>query len=188
MSALLRLAQSIHRVSRGLGYLAAGATLIMVLVGAYNAVARYLGRFLGMSLTSNALVELQWYLFSIVFLFGAPYALKVGAHVRVDVLYERMGPRRQAWINFAGTLLLLLPFAALGVWACWDYAADSIASREGSNDPDGLARWPIKALVPGAFGMLFLQGLAELIEQAAFLAGKGPDPNQNHTPHGEAAV
>ena len=188
MHALLRLSQSIHRVSRGLGYLAAIAGLLMVLVGAYNAIARYLGKFFGMALTSNALVELQWYLFSMVFLLGAPYALKVGAHVRVDVLYERLGPKKQAWVNLIGTLFLLMPFAALGVWACWDYAADSIAAREGSNDPNGLARWPIKAMVPAAFSILLLQALAELIEQVAFLSGKGPDPNQNHAGHGESGV
>ena len=151
MRALLSLAQGIHRVSRGLGYLAAGATLAMVLVGAYNAIARYLGKYLGTPLTSNALVELQWYLFSIVFLFGAPYALKVGAHVRVDVLYERLGPRRQSWINLGGCLLLLLPFAALGIWASWDYAVDSIASRKAQAIP---TVWPAGRSRPWSQGPL----------------------------------
>lgn len=154
------------------------ATLLMVLIGAYNAVARYLGKYLGMALTSNALVELQWYLFSVVFLLGAPWALRQGAHVRVDILYERLSPKGRAWINVVGTVVLLLPFAALGVWTCWDFALDSIAAREGSNDPDGLARYPIKALLPLAFALLWLEAFALLLEQIAFLTGRGPDPNR----------
>ena len=174
---LLWLSQPVRRVSHGLAWVAGIATLVMVGIGAYNAIARYLGKSLGMALTSNALVELQWYLFSLVFLLGAPWALRQGAHVRVDVLYERISPKARAWVNLWGTLLLLLPFAALGVWTCWDFALESIANREGSNDPDGLARYPIKALLPFAFAWLFLEALAWGMEQVAFLLGKGPDPN-----------
>ncbi|HPF15124.1 MAG: TRAP transporter small permease subunit [Planctomycetes bacterium] len=177
MQPLLRLSHSIQRVSRGLGHLAALCGLALILVGAYNALARYAGKSLGLALTSNGLVELQWYLFSMMFLLGAPWALRQGAHVRVDIVYERYGERGRAWTNLIGTLLLLLPFAALGIYACWDFAADSIASREMSNDPGGLARWPIKALLPAAFGVLGLQGLAEVIGLSAFLLGKGPNPS-----------
>ncbi len=179
MSRLLRLSRLVERVTHGLAMVAGWATLLMVLIGAYNAIARYLGKHLGMALTSNALVELQWYLFSVVFLLGAPWALRQGAHVRVDILYERLSPKGRAWINVIGTVVLLLPFAALGVWTCWDFAAESIAGREGSNDPDGLARYPIKALLPFAFALLWLEALALLLEQIAFLSGHGPDPNRH---------
>jgi TRAP-type mannitol/chloroaromatic compound transport system permease small subunit len=84
---------------------------VMVLVGAFNAVARYLGRGTGVNLSSNAYIELQWYLFSIVFLLGVSYALKHDAHVRVDVLYGRLGPRGRAWIDLLGTVLFLIPFS-----------------------------------------------------------------------------
>jgi TRAP-type mannitol/chloroaromatic compound transport system permease small subunit len=89
---------------------------LMVLVGAFNAVARYLGRFLGVHLSSNAYIELQWYLFSLVFLLGAAWVLREDAHVRVDVLYARVTARTQAIIDILGTLLLLVPFSAFVLW------------------------------------------------------------------------
>jgi len=143
-----------------------------------------------MALTSNALVEMQWYLFSVVFLLAAPWALRSGAHVRVDILYERVGPKGRAWINLIGTLVLLLPFAAIGLWSCWGFAAESIMSREGSNDPGGLARWPVKSLLPVAFGLLVLQGVCYANEQLAFLLGRGPDPSlvDSHSDANEGAI
>lgn len=183
MKPWMRLAQIIDRCNRGLAYFAAGLTLLMVLIGAYNAVARYLGRYLGATLTSNALVEAQWYLFSMVFLLAAPWALRAGAHVRVDVLYGRLSPRKQAWIDLISTVLLVLPFVALSLYTCLEFAQLSIQSMEVSNDPGGLPRWPLKAMVPVAFGALLMQALAQVIHQVAFLRGVGGDPNQHET-HG----
>jgi TRAP-type mannitol/chloroaromatic compound transport system permease small subunit len=183
MKSWLRLADIIDACNRKLAYLAAGLTLLMVLIGAYNAVARYLGRFLGATLTSNALVEAQWYLFSMVFLLGAPWALRVGAHVQVDVLYGGLSARKKAWIDLIGTLILLLPFVALSLYACAEFAHLSVLTREGSNDPGGLARWPLKLVVPLAFAALLMQGLAQVVRQIAFLRGLAEDPNP-HTADG----
>ncbi|MEZ5974650.1 MAG: TRAP transporter small permease subunit [Planctomycetota bacterium] len=183
MQALATLLRPVHQLNRRLAGLAAVCTLLMVLIGAYNALARFTGKYLGLALTSNALVELQWYLFSLVFLLGAPYALHLGAHVRVDVLYERLSPRARAWIDLLGTLFLLLPFCALGIWASWHFTADSIAAGERSNDPGGLLRWPIKLMVPIAFALLFLQGLAELARHGSVILGRPLPDEPGEDPH-----
>ncbi|MCA9001818.1 MAG: TRAP transporter small permease subunit, partial [Planctomycetes bacterium] len=119
-------------------------------------------------------------LFSIVFLLAAPWGLRVGAHVQVDVLYGHLAPRKKACIDLFGTVFLLLPFVALSAWACADFAHTSFLAREGSNDPGGLARWPLKIVIPVAFVALAFQGLAQIIRQVAFLRGLAGDP------HGEA--
>lgn len=149
--------------------------LLMVLVGAYNAIARTLEHELATSirLSSNALLELQWYLFGIAFLLGAPWALRKGDHVRVDVLYQGLGHRARLWIDLIGTVALLIPFCACAVWLSFGFVYDSIASNEWSNDPGGLPRWPIKPLIPLAFALLLLQGVSEAIKRAAALRGAG---------------
>lgn len=147
---------------------------VMVLFGAFNALARYLGRFTGAHLSSNAYIELQWYLFSIVFLLGGAYALKHDAHVRVDLLYGRVGVRGRAWIDLLGTLLFLLPFSALMLWVSWPTVAASWAVREVSPDPGGLPRYPIKAVILLGFALLILQGIAEASKQIAILRGGAP--------------
>ncbi len=144
---------------------------VMVLVGAFNAVARYLSRWTGVSLASNAYVELQWYLFSVVFLLGGAYALRHDAHVRVDVLYGRLGERRRAWIDLLGTLLFLLPFSAFMLVVSWPSVAASWRVREVSPDPGGLPRYPVKALILVAFVLLLLQGLAEAVKRVQVLRG-----------------
>lgn len=156
------------RVGRAVGWL----TLVMVLLGAGNAVGRWAGRRLGLSLSSNALLELQWYLFSAVFLLAAGYTLRHGRHVRVDVLYGRLPPRGRAWINLGGTVLFLLPFSIFCLAASWPAVWHSWQAREVSPDPGGLPRYPIKALIPVAFVLLLLQGLAEGIRQLEALTGR----------------
>lgn len=171
MQGLLRAARAVDRLNRSLGKAVGWLLLVMVLVGAYNAVARYLERDLGLSLASNAYVELQWYLFSLVFLLGAPYTLRAGAHVRVDVLYGGHSTRGKAWIDLVGGILFLIPFCIFAIWISLDFVANSWAVREQSPDPGGLARWPLKAVVPVAFGLLALQGFSELVKRAAILRG-----------------
>jgi TRAP-type mannitol/chloroaromatic compound transport system permease small subunit len=149
----------------------------MVLIGAYNALARYLGRFFGAALTSNALVEAQWYLFAMVFLLAAPWGLKVGAHVQVDVLYGHLSARKKSWIDLLGTLFLLIPFVALSLYTCSEFAHSSFLAREVSNDPGGLLRWPLKFVAPLSFAALLLQGLAQVIRHVAFLCGLAADPH-----------
>ncbi len=185
MKPWLRLADVIDLCNRRLAYIAGGLTLLMVLIGAYNAVARYLGKYLGATWTSNALVEAQWYLFSLVFLLGAPWALRVGAHVQVDVIYGNLGARKKAWFDLIGTLFLVLPFVALSMYTCLEFAQLSFEAREVSNDPGGLVRWPLKAMVPIAFAALLLQGLAQAIRQVAFLLGLGPDPHDQYAEGGQ---
>lgn len=182
MPALLRLTRWIDRLNEGVGRLAGWVTLAMVLVGAYNAVARYAGRWAGTRLTSNALIELQWYGFALVFLLGAGWALRHGAHVRVDVLYGRLSARAQTWTDLLGGVLLLVPFVALVLWVSWAPVAQSWALGEVSPDPGGLPRWPIKAVVLAGFALLLLQGLAEIARAAARLVGALP-----MEPHAPAA-
>ena len=171
MPPTLRFAAAVDRLNRAIGQAAAWLALAMVAVGAYNAIARDLGRRLEVQLTSNALVESQWYLFSLLFLFGAPWALASDDHVRVDVVYGRLGPRARGWINLLGGLLLLLPFCVFAIVTIWPFAAFSFELRETSNDPGGLLRWPLKLAMPLAFALLFLQGLAELFKSIARLRG-----------------
>lgn len=149
----------------------AWATLAMVLVGAFNAVARYLERDVGVQLSSNAYTELQWYLFSLVFLLGAPYTLRSDRHVRVDVLYGGHGPRARAWIDLVGGVLFLIPFCVAAIWFSTHFVAESWRVREYSNDPGGLARYPLKTVIPIAFGLIALQGLSEVIKRVAILRG-----------------
>ena len=121
MKLLHRAADAVDRVNDAMGSAIAWLTLLMILFGAYNAVARWGTRYVGVSLSSNALNELQWYLFSIIFLLGAAWGLRHNVHVRVDVLYGRLSERTQAWIDLLGSLLFLIPLLhndALGVLAC----------------------------------------------------------------------
>lgn len=167
----LRVASWIDGLNRRIGALVAWLTLLMVLLGAFNAVARYVDRGGSMRLSSNAWIELQWYMFSLVFLFGAPYALRCNAHVRVDVFYGRLSPRGQAWIDLVGGALLLLPFCVFAVWLSWPAVRDSWAVREVSPDPGGLPRYPIKGAILASFALLALQGVSEIVKRIAFLRG-----------------
>ena len=153
--------------------------LAMALVGAYNAVVRYLGRFLGVSLSSNAYIELQWYMFSLVFLLGAAYALQKDSHVRVDVLYGRLSRRGRAWIDLLGTLLFLLPFSLFALWVSWPSVRSSWRVLETSPDPGGLPRYPIKSMILVCFFLLALQAVSELIKLVATLRiGSDDEPSE----------
>jgi TRAP-type mannitol/chloroaromatic compound transport system permease small subunit len=145
--------------------------LVAVLVSAGNAVARYL-----FGVSSNAWLELQWYLVAATFLLCAGYAMAEGAHVRVDVLYARTSRRTQLWIEVFGTLVFLLPMAGLIAWLAWPVFVTAFRSGEMSGNTGGLVLWWARALVPLGFGLLFLQGLAELVKRIAILRGVLPDP------------
>ena len=148
----------------------------MVVIASYNTIARYCGRYVGINLTSNALLEAQWYLFSVVFLLGAAHALIHNVHVRVDVVYDRLRARARAWINLIGGGLLLLPFCIFAIWASWPPVISSWRIHEISPDPGGLPRYPIKMLIPIAFMFIILQGVAEMIKMIAFLRQGGEEP------------
>ncbi len=168
---LLPLSRGIDRLTSAIGAAVTWLTLLMVLIGAFNATVRYASRFTGVNLSSNTFIELQWYLFSAVFLLGAAATLRRDRHVRVDVLFGRLGDRARAGIDIAGGLLFLLPFCVFGVWTSIPMVVDSWAVWEASPDPGGLPRWPIKTLIPVAFALLGLQGISEIIRRIAALRG-----------------
>jgi TRAP-type mannitol/chloroaromatic compound transport system permease small subunit len=164
-SATLRVSAAIDRVTGAIGAAVAWLALVMVVVGAFNAVARYLGRYVGVNLSSNVYLELQWYLFSMLFLLGAAWVLREDAHVRVDVLYGRVSARTRSIINIVGTLLLLMPFCGFVLWVSSPVVRNSWIIREGSPDPGGLPRYPLKALILICFALLLLQAVSELIKE-----------------------
>ena len=165
----------VDRLTSGLGRFISWMALLMVLIGAYNAIARYLGRFIGVNLSSNLYLELQWYLFSLIFLLGAGFALKENAHVRVDVIYGRLRTRARATINVIGSVLMLIPFSIFVLWVSWPSIRNSWAVREASPDPGGLPRYPLKAVIIVAFVLLLAQGVSELLKDLAIVRRGGDE-------------
>jgi len=161
---LLNLAQMIDLLNEGIGRITYWLVLLMVAVGAWNVVGRYLGRIIGISLTSNSLIEIQWYLFDVVFLFGAAYALKYNEHVRVDIFFKSWNRRQKALANFLGNLIFLIPFTSLLIYYSWGTVVNSWKIWEMSPDPGGLPRYPIKSVIIIAFILLILQGISEAIK------------------------
>jgi TRAP-type mannitol/chloroaromatic compound transport system permease small subunit len=171
MNALLGLSRLIDGVTERVGRAARWLILLTVLISAGNALVRY-----AFNRSSNAWLEIQWYLFAAVFLLCAGYALKHNQHVRVDVLASRFTPRTQAWIEIFGTIVFLLPMALVVLWLSWPVFLLSWQSGEVSANANGLKLWPARLLLPAGFALLVLQGLAELIKRIAFLRGLIPDP------------
>jgi len=168
--ALARLIDAINeRVGRAIGWL----VLAAVLVSAGNATIRY-----SLNLSSNAWLEIQWYLFSFIFLFCAGYTLLHNQHVRIDILTSHLPGRAKAWIDIFGTLLFLLPMAITIMWLSWPVFTDAYRSHEISTNAGGLLVWPARLMVPVAFLLLVLQGFSELIKRIAFLRGLIPDPSE----------
>jgi TRAP-type mannitol/chloroaromatic compound transport system permease small subunit len=167
MKILLALARMIDALTERVGRLVIWLVLVATLISAGNAVVRYL---LGES--SNAWLEIQWYLFGAMFLLAAGYTLKHNGHVRIDIFYNRFGPRGQAWIDLVGGLLFLLPMAVLLAWLAWPMFHEAWAAQEMSPDAGGLLRWPVKLLLPLGFALLALQGVAEVIKRLGVLNGQ----------------
>ena len=173
MHALLRLSGLIDALTDWVGRGARWLILLTALISAGNAAARY-----AFNVSSNAWLEVQWYLFAAVFLLCAGYALKHNQHVRIDVVASRFSRRAQAWIEIFGTVFFLLPMALLILVLSWPVFLDSWRSGEVSTNANGLVLWPARALVPAGFALLVLQGVAELIKRIAFLRGLIPDPGE----------
>jgi TRAP-type mannitol/chloroaromatic compound transport system permease small subunit len=171
MQQLLRFADAIDRFQDRVGKWLYWLTLLMVVIGAYNAIVRYLDKYTGMTLSSNTYLEMQWYLFAILFLVGTAYTLRHDAHVRVDILYTRLGDKGKAWINLLGTVLFLFPFCILMLWVSWPAVMNSWEVLEASPDPGGLPRYPIKTVVPIAFFLVMVQGMSMTIRAVAVLRG-----------------
>jgi len=176
---LLKVSQSIDKFTDKLGWLSQWFVLLTVGVGFFNVVARYLGRFIGTQLSSNALIDLQWYLFSLTFLSAFAYILRHGENVRVDFLYSQWGEKRKALIDFLGTILFLIPFCILGIWVTfnpilqsWGRLPDgSWGNWELSADADGLPRAPIKTMLPLGLFLLLLQSISQAIKYLAIILG-----------------
>jgi TRAP-type mannitol/chloroaromatic compound transport system permease small subunit len=183
LKTLLHIADVLDRFQDRFGRWLIWLSLGMVVIGGFNTIVRYLDKFTGLGISSNMYLELQWYLFAILFLFGASYTLRHDEHVRVDILYSHLGPKGRAWVNVLGTLLLLFPFCFLMLWVSWPAVINSWAVMEVSPDPGGLPRYPIKTVVPIAFVLILLQGFSMLIRNLAvvtgFAEGNGPDAGRD---------
>jgi TRAP-type mannitol/chloroaromatic compound transport system permease small subunit len=175
VSFLLAVSRAIDALNRRIGHAVYWLVLAAVLVSAGNAVSRYL-----FDISSNAWLELQWYLFSAVFLLAAGYALLHNEHVRIDVIFGHLPPRLRAWIDVIGGVFFLLPMAIMILVLSWPIFVDSYRINEYSSDAGGLLRWPVKLLIPVGFLLLALQGVSEIIKRIAFLLGRIPDPLEKH--------
>ncbi|BBP00511.1 TRAP transporter small permease subunit [Sulfuriferula nivalis] len=161
---LLRFAHAVDALNDRVGRSVKWLILLVTLISAVNALWRYT-----FGESSNAGLEMQWYLFGAVFLLAAGDTLKHNGHVRIDFIYGRLSRRGQLLIDIFGTVLFLLPFCALIIWFSWPMFMLAWQSGEMSPDAGGLLRWPVKLLIPVGFGLLGLQGIAELIKHAAAL-------------------
>jgi TRAP-type mannitol/chloroaromatic compound transport system permease small subunit len=161
-----RLASAIDTLNGLAGRLALWLVLAATLISAANAVSRY-----AFGVSSNAWLEIQWYLFAAIVMLASGHALRHGAHVRIDALYGRYPPRLQLWVDVFGTLFFLFPLCALMAWMAWPLFVQAWESGEVSPDAGGLIRWPMRLLVPAGFVLLALQGVSELIRAVSRLRG-----------------
>lgn len=173
MKLLLQISRLIDAMTERVGRTIYWLILIAVLVSAVNAIVRKV-----FDMSSNAFLELQWYLFSAVFLLGAGYALLKQEHVRIDVIYGKFSKRTQIWIDILGTLLFLMPMALLILWHSWPVFVNAFLTNEQSPSAGGLPVWPVRLLLPAGFALLIVQALSELIKRFAFLRGLIPDPSE----------
>lgn len=173
MSPLLTLSRWIDRLSEFIGRWLAWLVLIAVLISATNAVVRK-----AFNISSNAYLEIQWYLFTAIFMLAAGYTLMRHEHVKIDVIAGRFSKRTQIWIEIIGLVFFLLPFVVVATYMSLPFVVRAFESGEMSSNSGGLIRWPVYALLPLGLGLLGLQGLSELIKRFAFLKGLIPDPTR----------
>ena len=171
MSFLLRISRLIDWINERVGRSVMWLVLIAVLISAGNALVRKL-----FNTSSNALLEIQWYLFAAIFMLAAGYTFLRNEHVRIDILTSRLSPRVQNLVDIVGILFVLMPMAALILWLSWPIVMNSLQSGEMSQNSGGLIRWPVKMVLPIGLGLLLLQALSELIKRIAFVTGHGPNP------------
>jgi TRAP-type mannitol/chloroaromatic compound transport system permease small subunit len=144
--------------------------LATTLISAGNALVR---KFFNMS--SNGLLEIQWYLFAAVFMLGAGYGFLKNSHVRIDFISTKLSDRGRNWVDVLGIVLVLVPFCLITIWLGWPFFMQALVSGEMSQNAGGLIRWPAYVLIPLGFALLLLQALSELVKRVAFLRGEGPD-------------
>ncbi|NDZ14995.1 sugar transporter [Variovorax sp. WS11] len=166
MSAFLKFALAMDWISAQLGKLAAWAVLAASLISAGNAFVRY-----GLDFSSNAWLEIQWYLFAATVMLGAPLVLKLNEHVRVDIIYGKLKRHGPVYVDLFGLIFFLLPVMGLLFWLTLPFFLGMLRSGEMSGNIGGLIRWPAALMMPVGFGAVFLQGVAEVIKRIAYLRG-----------------
>ena len=166
MHALILLSRAIDFVNAQLGRVANWMILVACLISAANAMSRY-----AYDQSSNAWLEIQWYLFAGVVMLGASYTLQRNEHVRVDILYLHLSERGKEWLDLIGTAVFLIPSCLMIAWLSWPFFYESWHIFETSTNAGGLIRWPVKLMIPLGFVLLALQGLSEIIKRAAALHG-----------------
>ena len=164
MSTLLQLSRLIDWISDRFGFIAKWAIFLACLISAANAVVRYMANY-----SSNAFLEIQWYLFGAAVMLGAAQVLRVNEHIRVDVFYSRYSGRTQALVDLAGLMLFMLPSMVVMIYFAWPLFVKMYLTGEVSNNAGGLIRWPAMLLLPLGFGLLFAQGVSETIKRVAWL-------------------
>ena len=171
MSFLLKISRLIDGINGLIGKLAMWLILAATLISAGNAIIR---RVFGTS--SNAWLEIQWYLFAAVFMLGGGYAFLRNAHVRIDFISTKFSQRTRNWIDVIGIIVFLLPLCIMMISEGWPVFERAWTSGEMSSNAGGLIRWPVYLLIPVGFAILMAQGLSELIKRIAYISGQGPDP------------
>jgi len=179
VSFLLRLSSLIDWITDTVGRYLIWLLLGAVVISAGNAISRY-----AFSASSNAMLEVQWYLYSAVFILGAGYTLLKNQHVRIDLVSNRISEKARNWVDVIGIVFFLIPVAVMISSMSWHGFVESYTSGEVSSNAGGLIRWPVRLLIPVGFALLALQALSELIKRVAFLMGKGPDPLEKPPEHG----
>jgi TRAP-type mannitol/chloroaromatic compound transport system permease small subunit len=176
MGLLLGFSRGVDWINERFGRVADWCILLACAISAGNALLRY-----GFNFSSNAWLEVQWYLFAAVVMLGGSYTLFRNEHVRVDIVYGLLGDRGRLWMDVFGFVAFLLPAMALLTWMTWPFFVESFIRHEGSPAPGGLLRWPAKILLPLGFGLIVLQGLSELIKRIALLRGVALPPGRVFT-------
>ncbi len=178
MSRLLATSRAIDWFNERVGKAMMWLVLAAVLVSSINAIVRY-----GFNISSNAWLELQWYLFGAVFLLGAAYTLKQNEHIRIDIVSSHLSQNARNWIEIIGHVLFLAPLCLLMLWLGVPFFLRSFASGEISSSAGGLIVWPAKLLVPLGFALLLAQAISELIKRIAFMKGLIPEPSPRGGAH-----
>jgi TRAP-type mannitol/chloroaromatic compound transport system permease small subunit len=171
LAGLLRVSAAIDWLNSRIGQTAYWLVLVAVLVSAGNAVMRYT-----FNISSNAWLEIQWYLFSGVFLLCAAYTFLHNEHIRIDIVSSRMTPRGRNAMDVFGHLVFLMPLCVVMLYEAWPYFMVAYRSGEVSSNAGGLLRWPVRLLIPIGFTLLLLQMVSELIKRIAVMRGLIPDP------------
>ena len=175
MQGLLKISRAIDAVTAFIGKAVIWLILASILISAGNAISRKL-----FDWSSNAWLELQWYLFGAAFMLAAAYTLQRNEHIRIDIVSSRLPRSARHAIELVGHVLMLLPFCALMVWESWPDMVESYSIGENSSNYGGLIVWPAKAFIVAGFALLFIQGISELIKRIAIIAGVIPDTQEAH--------